>query len=230
MMTDIRSQLTAQADPRLKEFHSRMIPHSGEVLGVPLPVLRKLARQIACGDWRTYWHSTRDRYHEEYLLRAMVLSCVKCPIGERIRLTREFVPLIRNWAVCDAFTWVARTPDERREWWQFLLPMFDSKEEFTLRFAARSALSNFIDEEHLPLLFERFDHLTASTYYSSMGVAWAVSVCYVKFPATTEEWLKRCALDTPTFNRSIQKICESLRVEAPDKLRLRAMKRPRKGI
>lgn len=61
--------------------------------------------------------------------------------------------------------------------------------------------------------------------YARMAVAWAVSVCYVKFPQRTHEWLGSCSLDDWTFNKSLQKIVESLRVSDTDKQAIRAMKR-----
>lgn len=58
-----------------------------------------------------------------------------------------------------------------------------------------------------------------------MGVAWAVSVCYIKFPERTHAWLESCSLDDWTFNKSLQKIVESYRVSDAAKQEIRAMKR-----
>ena len=58
-----------------------------------------------------------------------------------------------------------------------------------------------------------------------MGVAWAVSVCYVKFPQRTHAWLGSCSLDDWTYNKSLQKIVESYRVTDADKAAVRAIKR-----
>ena len=59
-----------------------------------------------------------------------------------------------------------------------------------------------------------------------MGVAWAVSVCFVKFPERMRRWLEEaCPLDDWTFNKSIQKITESLRVGPDDKDFVRALRR-----
>ncbi len=50
-----------------------------------------------------------------------------------------------------------------------------------------------------------------------MAAAWAVSVCYVKFPAETLALLERQVLPKFTQNKSIQKIRESYRVSREDK-------------
>ena len=61
-------------------------------------------------------------------------------------------------------------------------------------------------------------------YYAMMGIAWALATAYAKFPQKTAvvlEW------DWPkeTFNKAIQKMCESYRVSKEDKVELRKRKK-----
>jgi len=58
-----------------------------------------------------------------------------------------------------------------------------------------------------------------------MSVAWAISVCYVKFPTQTEELIAKNDLDDFTFNKAIDKIGDSFRVEKDKKRRLKELKR-----
>ena len=58
-----------------------------------------------------------------------------------------------------------------------------------------------------------------------MACAWALSICYIKFPTKTLAYLKKSKLDNLTFNKGIQKICESLRVDKESKNKLKALKR-----
>ena len=60
-----------------------------------------------------------------------------------------------------------------------------------------------------------------------MAVAWAVSVCYVKFPEKTRAFLENNSMDDFTQNKSIQKIRESYRVSKEEKDALKELKRPR---
>ncbi len=62
-----------------------------------------------------------------------------------------------------------------------------------------------------------------------MAVAWAISVCYVKFSEKTEEFLRKNTLDDFTHNKAIQKIRESYRVSKEDKERLNQWKRKEKN-
>ena len=58
-----------------------------------------------------------------------------------------------------------------------------------------------------------------------MSVAWALSICYIKLPEKTYKYLKTSKLDNWTFNKSIQKICESLRVDKDTKNMLKCLKK-----
>ena len=88
-------------------------------------------------------------------------------------------------------------------------------------------LGNFVDERHLEAFLRQLDGIRHEAYYARMAVAWAVSVCHVKFPQRTHAWLGSCSLDDWTYNKSLQKIIESYRVSDAAKQEIRAMKRRR---
>ena len=227
-MNRLRERLVAMSDPDYRQFNASLLPGVTDLIGVRLPQLRALAREIARGDaWRELLRDGDICYFEERMVRGLVIGYVRCPVEERLAWVRAFVPTIDNWAVCDAFCWRLRK-EEREPMWRLIRPLFDSPREFEARFAAVTALGNFVDGEHLDRLFERLEAVRCEAYYARMGVAWAVSVCYVKFPERTEAWLGECRLDDWTFNRSLQKITESWRVEKADKQRIRALKRQAK--
>ena len=58
-----------------------------------------------------------------------------------------------------------------------------------------------------------------------MAVAWTISVAFVKFPNITMKYLKKNNLDDWTYNKGLQKICESLRVTKETKKAIKAMRR-----
>lgn len=110
--------------------------------------------------------------------------------------------------------------------WRFVQPFFRSEHPYEVRFAVVTALVNFIDGEHLDACLERFEAIRLDHYYVRMGVAWAVSVCFVRFPERIGAWLHTCRLDDWTYNKALQKIAESLRVDASVRQKIRAMRRP----
>jgi hypothetical protein len=58
-----------------------------------------------------------------------------------------------------------------------------------------------------------------------MAVAWAVSIYFIKLPDLTLSYLKENQLDDFTYNKSLQKITESYRVDPSTKEMIRSMKR-----
>ena len=67
------------------------------------------------------------------------------------------------------------------------------------------------DSRYIVQMLQLFSQVKCSAYYARMGLAWAVSVCYVKFPGQTRAFLGQNQLDAWTQNKAIQKIRESLR-------------------
>ncbi len=121
----LREQLFELADTRYRDFSATLTPGAGKMIGVRIPQLRAMAREIARGDWRTWLEEAEDEYFEEKMLRGMVISYAKCPPEEKLQWTGRFVPTIDNWAVCDCFCWRLKAA-ERGPMWRFIQPYFSS--------------------------------------------------------------------------------------------------------
>jgi Predicted DNA alkylation repair enzyme len=230
MQQAIRQQLAELADEPYRRFMSSLIPNIGTdtIIGVRLPALRKLAKAIARDDWRAYLRQTDSRYFEETMLQGMVIGYAKADLEEILRHTADFVPRIDNWAVCDSFcNGLKIAKDHKRRVWDFLQPYLASDREYEIRFGVVMLLSYFVDDEHLDRVLQWFDRIRHDGYYVKMAVAWAVSVCYVHHPERTMAYLRDNRLDDFTYNKAIQKIIESLRVDPETKAMLRGMKRRR---
>lgn len=225
MINTLREQLLAMADPAYRDFNASLIPGIGPSIGIRIPRLRELARQIARGDtWRDVVRCDDAPYHEERLLQGMVIGYARCPIDEKLEWVARFVPKITNWALCDCFCWKLR-PAERDPMWRFIQPYFTSPHEFEMRFAVVMSTANFIDEEHLEALLRHLADVRHEGYYARMGVAWAVSVAFVRFPERMRRWLADdCPLDEWTFRMSCRKILESLRTGEADKTFIRTLR------
>jgi len=83
----------------------------------------------------------------------------------------------------------------------------------------------YISPEYAPLAFSHFDQIKHEGYYVKMAVAWVLSIYYINLPELTIEYLKRNELDKFTYNKTLQKITESLRIDQAEKARIKGMKR-----
>ncbi|RCW48998.1 DNA alkylation repair protein [Paenibacillus prosopidis] len=226
MELTIKEKLFDWADREYQKFSAALIPNINNVLGVRLPMLRKLAKQIARGDWRTYLEQAESEYFEETMLQGMVIGYVKTDIEEILRYVADFVPKIDNWSICDSFcTGLKFTNTNRKQVWDFLQPYLLSDNEYDIRFGVVMLLDFYIDEEYIGRVLQLLDGIKHKGYYVKMAVAWALSICCVKLPEPTMIYLKNNSLDNITYNKALQKITESIRVNQETKNMIRGMKR-----
>jgi len=226
MRMAIRQQLMEMADEGYRKFASSLIPNIDNLLGVRLPELRRLAKSIARGDWRAYIKHADNRYFEETMLQGLAIGYARADIEEKLRAVAEFVPRIDNWSVCDSFcTGLKFAKDHKRRVWDFLQPYLASDREYEIRFGVVMLLNYFTDDEYIDRVLAWCDRIRHDGYYVKMAVAWAISVCFVHAPQQTTAYLRNNTLDDFTHNKAIQKIIESLRVDAETKTTLRSLKR-----
>ena len=226
-MSRVYETLLSMAEPKYRDFSVSLLPGVDNLLGVRLPRLRKMAAEISLKeDWRDFLTEPGDTF-EETMLRGMVLGRAKAPITEILSLTREFLPQINNWSVCDStcagYLHAKRCPSEV---FAFAVGCLSSPAEFTVRFGVVLLLDHFVLEPYIDRVLAALCAVSHEGYYAAMAVAWALSVCYVRFPESTLPLLEQGALPLFTHNKTIQKIIESHRVSAQDKAKLRQLRRP----
>lgn len=226
MEITIKEQLLELADADYQKFASALIPNINNVIGVRLPELRKLAVIIAKNDWRSYLAVADNEFFEEIMLQGMVIGYVKTDIEERLQCIADFIPKIDNWSVCDSFcAGLKFTKANKKQVWDFLQPYLLSKQEYDIRFGVVMLLNYYIEEEFINEVLQRLDSINHDGYYVKMAVAWAVSICYVKLPEPTMSYLNSNSLDDFTYNKALQKITESNRIDQETKKMIRSMKR-----
>ena len=101
----------------------------------------------------------------------------------------------------------------------------NSDKEFEIRFGIVIILDYYIDEEYLDKNFEIFQKIKNDNYYVKMAIAWAISICLIKYYDRTIKYLEKAKLDNWTYNKSIQKAIESYRISDEQKEYLRKMKK-----
>lgn len=239
MLEQIREELHASADEKYREFNHSLVPgETASMLGVRMPKLREIAKRIAGKSKKdseeafTYIKEVMEQenrgqaYHEELLLHGMVAGYLKCDMETRKQLLDDFVPVINNWAVCDSCCMTYKfMKKDQEEWFSYLQNYLNSAKEYEIRFAVVILLDHFVNEAFIERVLNAMRTIKHEGYYVKMAVAWAISVCYVKFPKETEVLFTENCLDDFTHNKAIQKIRESFRVTKEAKDRLNLLKR-----
>lgn len=225
----LQAELKALQDLKYQKFHSSLLPGVQNIIGVRMPLLRKLAKEVLRGDWRSYLDSSvaePNTYYEEDIIQALLIGTSKLSWQERHAYIKEFVPKINNWAVCDLFCSTLKEAQYyQEEYWQLIVPYFNSSNSYDLRFASVMLLNHFTDDEFVEEALNLLEAIKHEDYYVKMGIAWAISIFYIKQPQLTLKLIKQNNLDDFTHNKAIQKIRESFRVSNEDKEMLNRFKR-----
>lgn len=269
MQNEIRQLLTDKSEIAYRDFSAALIPESKPLLGVRLPVLRKLARELVKkGDWKamicSYTGDYEDVYFEETMLRGMIIGygTEKEETGTALNLIKDFIPHIDNWSVCDSFCSSLGFAARNREIvWEFLQTYLYSDKEFEVRVAVVILLNHFLkydksgkkisrkkvitmeDVEHntraenvqnypyLERILSVLNREYNQGYYARMAVAWTAAEAFVTFPYETMQMLqKECCMDAWTYQKTLQKICESKNPDEKVKQYIRYMKDNYKGL
>ncbi len=218
----IRNELFKLKDDKYKEFHSSLCPGVDNIIGVRVPVLRKYAKELAKNNWKENFNQIQNDYYEEIMLQGMIIGIAIKDIKELKIYLEYFIPKIDNWAVCDVCCAGLKIAQKNQEeMWKFLQKYLKSDKEFEIRFGIVMLLDYYINENYIDRILKIFDNIKSDFYYTKMAVAWAISICYIKFQSETEEYLQNNNLDEFTYKKSIQKIKESYRVSKEQKQKLK---------
>ena len=226
---NIKEDLKELADDKYKEFHSNLCPGTNNILGIRVPVLRDYAKKISKNNNLEELLKTIDNeYYEEIMLQGMLIGLEKNIRFEKLeQYIKVFVPKIDNWAICDNFcAGLKITKKYKKEMYKLINEYLKSNNEFEVRFAIVMILDHYIEEDYLEENFTIFNKVKLDKYYVKMAVAWAISICLIKYYDETFEYLKNNkSLNIWTYNKAIQKAIESYRITNEQKEKLRKMKK-----
>lgn len=218
--------LISMAEESYQKFSSRLLPGVDAILGVRIPLLRNLAKQLAAGDWKAYLETAGDDSFEEIMLQGMTIGYIKTEPKERLKRIAQFVPKIDNWSVCDSFCSGLKFTKQHPEMvWEFLQSYFDSQKEFEVRFAVVMLLDYYADAANLERSLDRLFGVFHPGYYAKMAVGWALSCLYFTDAEPVFALLAENKLDDVTRQMAIRKILESNRVSQTEKDEIRKLKR-----
>lgn len=218
---NVREELFKNRDLDYKAFHSKLIPDipPDKIIGVRVPVLRKIARQAVKENAEVLCE-----YYEERMIKGFIIGYRKCGIKAHLQELADFIPLIDNWAVCDcACSTFKFTEKNREEVWSFLQPYL-SGGEYEIRFAVVMIMDYFLTDNYIDKSLKILSEIKSEYYYVNMAVAWALSTAYVKYENKTLQFIESRKLPIWVHNKTIQKICESYRVEKDKKEYLKTLK------
>lgn len=223
----INQKFQELAEDDYKQFNLKIIPTHYEVLGIRMPALKKLAKEVATDlNVSTYLNTAEFTTYEHILFYGLVLGNLKKPSLET--LFRYLDPLILqfdNWAHVDtiisSLKIFKKYPEEVLS---HFLPLKLHEGEFTKRTFAIVLMDYYMDENHIGGTLKHLSEIPQGQYYVDMAIAWALSYGLIKFYDKTVVMIEEKKFSRFVHNKAIQKARESYRISPELKDVLNRMK------
>ena len=226
---EILEKLYEMQDLKYKEFDSSLCPNVDNIIGVQVPKLRAIAKQLVKEDKKEYLELENIEYYEEKVIQGLMIGMSNLTIEDTKKYLEKFIPKIDSWAVCDIVCSSLKLSKKyQKEMWEFLDNYIKSDKEFEIRFAVVMYLDHFLNDEYIDRVIKSISKIKSDKYYVQMAIAWLLAESYIKQKEKTTEYLKNNKLDNFTHNKAIQKIIDSYRVSEQEKEFVRTLKRKAK--
>lgn len=226
LIIDIREKLNNLSDLKFKQFSSVIVKNKHDMLGVKIPMVRTIAKEIAKTNAIEFLNNNPMQFYEEVLLQGFVIGYSKILNDEKFNYLKLFIPKVSDWSECDSVVSTLKFfQNDLNKTFKFLLSYFNSENEFEKRFAIVSLMTYFLNGDYFLKVLKMLLSTKSNYYYVDMAVAWAISVCFVKYYNQTMQLFKNSNLSDFVYNKTIQKCCESFRLTNNQKEELKSLKR-----
>ena len=204
----------AKDNDQYAAFNKSIVNTKMPVIGVRVPDLRRLARELApnmsAADISKLLLKAQNKSFEYVLLCGLLITHARLDDQTAIDLAKQYLPCVDSWAHIDTF--VERKRRFTSEiWWDFALECLQNKAEFTVRYGVISLMTNFLDEAHIDQVFAVLRNVKHDGYYVKMALAWLYATAAVHFFDLTLTELENEHIDAWARNKAYQKMRESRR-------------------
>lgn len=218
--------LVNQKDEKYKEFHSSLVLNSKyEMIGIRVPLMRKIAKEIAKTNIEEFLKYAQDNYYEEIMIQGLAISHIK---DESLfnKYFKEYISKIDNWSLCDTFCSAIKIVEKSEDkYFKEAVKMSLNKKEFISRIGLVMILDHFINENNLKTIFDTLNKIESDKFYINMAEAWLICEIYIKFTKETTVFLQKNNLNKFTHNKAISKIHDSYRVSKEEKEYLNTLRK-----
>lgn len=222
---DFLNYLVSIKEDKYKEFHSKLCTTSKyEILGIRLPIMRKIAKEICKTNIEDFLNLVTDTYYEEVMITGLVIASIK----DEVLFDKYFynyISKIDNWAICDSFSSSTKIMEKNKKYFDIALDLCLSEYEYVSRLGFVLILNYYVNREYLKEIFSVLNRVKSDKYYVNMAQAWLVCEIYVKCKEEGVKYLQNNKLSKFTHNKAISKIKDSFRCSKEEKTYLETLRK-----
>ena len=198
-------------DLEYKNFNSKLVLKNN-LIGIRVPILKKIAKELAKGNYKEFISIMNHNYHEEVLIHGLILGYIKDPMN----YFDDYIKYMNDWQSCDITI-------SNMKYFKDNQDINYIKKYLYHRVGYVILLTYYIKDEYIDELYNIVDNYNSDSYYVKMAVAWLLSYLIIYDKNRAVKYLKKSKLDDFTYNKGIQKAIESKKIK--DKKWLKDLKR-----
>ena len=194
------------------EFTKRTINTKLEVLGIPTPEMRIIAKEIAKGNYISFLDNLSNEYYENTIINVLLINKIDDIETKKYYFSKV---IIDNWATVDIMTF--KIKGKEKEYLNLAKEYIKNEQPFFRRIGVR-ILFNYTSKDDLTEIFQIINSLyNEEEYYVNMAVAWLMCEIVIKNREQAFKYLKNHHLNKFSINKTISKCRDSFRVSDEDK-------------
>jgi len=214
---DYINYLISIKEIKYKDFSNKLTTSKYPMLGIRLPILRNIAKDISKTNIIDFLELNTDTYFEEVMIYGFVIQYLD--EENFYKYFKIFIDKIDNWSICDSccMSFKKHIKKNKNKYFKEIKKLVKSKKEYYVRVSLVLLLNNYVEEEYLDDIKDILNNINTDKYYINMAASWLVCELMIKYPEYTKELLKSKTFTKDIQNKAISKIRDSFRVKKEDK-------------
>lgn len=207
-----QSYFRTLSNPNNIPFDQKIMQTHKEILGIRIPMIRTLAKHIRKTDYFSFLSYYFPYYHEEYLLKALLIGSIPS-MEQLLDYLPSFLKDIDNWAVCDLLVGEMKIVNtHQEEILPFIQTWIHTSHVFTRRVAIVILMKYFLNDQWIDTTLSYIQHYYTDEYYLNMAIGWLLCESFIKYSNKTINMILHSTLHRDALRFTAQKVRDSLRI------------------
>ncbi len=198
--------------PDKARWEQRILNTRLPCVAVPAPEVKRVVRQIAQGNYRSYIDLWRWRNHTELCILGQLIC--RLPFAEQKPMLVRYAQACDSWAGTDCLCFNAASHEE---YLRFAVERLAAVHTFERRLGVVILLKIVAPDTIEGILAALPGLEQEREYYVNMAVAWLIAECFVKCRAETLVFLQSGRYNAFVSRKAVGKCRDSYRVSPQDK-------------
>ncbi len=211
-------------DPSYREFNSKLIPGVENVLGIRIPALRNIVKEMSEEERQVFLNSLPHRWHEENIMHMIIITEEK-NFDKAKEMLLNFLPYVDNWQVSDVgIPKSFKSTKDREGLLEFVKILISKEGTYFKRYGIFILMKLFLDDFYNSEVLDMVANIKSEEYYVNMMRAWFFQEAMVKRYGDAIKYLEDKKLDRFTHLKTISKCVDSRKIDEKTKLYLKSLR------